>query len=89
MLVFVMINHLLIKMEKVENKHLRTNTQQTTNNLSNLEKIKALKKRADELSMEYHENIERLKFYDKDVEFMIRKMTGIDSKIEKLSIDYK
>jgi hypothetical protein len=72
-------------MEKID----RNARQEFSNNLSNLEKIKNLKRRADELSAEYHENIERLKFYDKDIEFMIKKIATMDSKLEKLVVNYK
>jgi hypothetical protein len=72
-------------MEKID----RNDRQEFSNNLSNLEKIKILKRRADELSAEYHENIERLKFYDKDIEFMIKKIATMDSKLEKLVVNYK
>jgi hypothetical protein len=72
-------------MEKID----RNERQEFSNNLSNLEKIKNLKRRADELSAEYHENIERLKFYDKDIEFMIKKIATMDSKLEKLVVNYK
>ncbi len=70
-------------MEKIDRLQL-SNT-----NTSNLEKIKYLKKRADELSGDYHENIERLKFYDKDIEFMIKKIASMDGKLEKLVGNYK
>lgn len=76
-------------MDKVENKLGRNNLQVSSNSFSNLEKIKSLKKRVDDLSMDYHENIERLKFYDKDIEFMFRKMTGMESKLENLLLNYK
>lgn len=56
---------------------------------SNLEKVKSLKKRADELSLEYHENIEKLKFQDKDVDFMIKKISQLDQKLENLKVNYK
>ena len=72
-------------MEKTD----RVDRQEFPSNYSNLEKIKNLKKRADELSAEYHENIERLKFYDKDVEYMIKKIGTMDGKLEKLVINYK
>ncbi len=56
---------------------------------SNLEKIKILKKRADELSQDYHENIEKLKFYDKDIEHMIKRIGCMDVKLEKLILNHK
>jgi len=56
---------------------------------SNLDKIKSLKKRADELSFEYHQNIEKLKFSDKDVEYIIKKIENMDKKLEKTIVNYK
>lgn len=56
---------------------------------SNLERVKNIKKRAEELSQEYHENMEKLKFYDKDIEFMIKKVGTMDQKLEKLLINHK
>lgn len=58
-------------------------------NMSNLDKIKFLKKRAEELSGDYHESIERLKFYDKDVEFMMKRLTTLDQKIDRIAVNYK
>lgn len=56
---------------------------------SNLDKIKSLKKKADELSLEYHENMEKLKFSDKDLDFMIKKIGNLDQKLENLIVGYK
>lgn len=63
--------------------------QDNNNLMSNLERIKILKKKADEMSQEYHENIEKLKIYDKDVDFMIRKIGTMDQKLEKILDGYK
>ena len=56
---------------------------------SNLERLKSIKKKAEELGTEYHDNIQKLKFMDKDIEFMIKKTNTLDSKLDKLLVNYK
>ena len=54
------------------------------NKTGNLERLKSLKKRAEEMSQDFHEYMEKLKFYESDIEFMIKKTTILDNKLEKI-----
>ena len=53
-----------------------------------LEKIKLIKKKADELNSDYHEIIEKLKFNQKDVEFMQNKIKGMDCNLDNTLQDH-
>jgi hypothetical protein len=55
----------------------------------NLEKIKILKQKTDSINKEYHLNMEKLNFYEKDIEYMIKKTSIYDQKLEKLINNYK
>ncbi len=50
--------------------------------ISLLEKVKILKRKADDLNGDYHEMIEKLKFNQKDVEFMMNKMKTIECHLD-------
>ena len=55
----------------------------------NLEKIKILKQKTESINKEYHLNMEKLNFYEKDIEYMIKKTSIYDQKLEKLINNYK
>jgi hypothetical protein len=57
--------------------------------MDNISRIKNIKKKAEILSQEYHENMEKLKFYDKDIDFMIKKTQNQEAKLDKLLSHYK
>jgi hypothetical protein len=56
---------------------------------SNLERIRNLKIKADAINKDYHINMEKLNFYEKDIEYMIKKTSAYDQKLEKLIANYK
>ncbi len=56
---------------------------------SNLERLKNLKIKADAINKDYHLNMEKLNFYEKDIEYMIKKTSAYDQKLEKLIANYK
>ncbi len=67
----------------MENSNVQvTFNSQNLRKYSLLEKIKLLKRKADELNGEYHEIIEKLKFSQKDVEFMMNKIKSMDNYLD-------
>jgi hypothetical protein len=60
----------------------------SSNPMTNLEKIKSLKRKADELSQEYHENMEKLKFNERDLDFMTRKLSMLDNQLDKMKLRF-
>jgi hypothetical protein len=56
---------------------------------SNLERLRNLKNKADVINKDYHINMEKLNFYEKDIEYMIKKTAAYDQKLEKLIANYK
>jgi len=67
----------------MENSNVQvTSNSENLRKYSLLEKIKLLKRKADELNGDYHEIIEKLKFNQKDVEFMMNKVKSMDSCLE-------
>jgi len=65
--------------------------QEETLNLfsQNLERIKTLKKKTEELSYDYHEAMQRLKSFQIDLDFMNKKAINLDNKFDKLIQEYK
>jgi ABC-type uncharacterized transport system auxiliary subunit len=65
--------------------------QEETLNLfsQNLERIKTLKKKTEELSYDYHEAMQRLKSFQIDLDFMNKKAINLDNKFDKLIHEYK
>jgi|LauGreDrversion4_2_1035121.scaffolds.fasta_scaffold270958_2 hypothetical protein len=65
--------------------------QEETLNLfsQNLERIKTLKKKTEELSYDYHEAMQRLKSLQIDLDFMNKKAINLDNKFDKLIQEYK
>ena len=51
-------------------------------NISILDKIKSIKKKSDDLNGDYHEIIEKLKFNQKDVEYMQSKIKVMESNLD-------
>lgn len=67
----------------MENSNVQvTFNSQNLRKYSLLEKIKLLKRKADELNGDYHEIIEKLKFSQKDVEFMMNKIKSMDNYLD-------
>ena len=67
----------------MENSNVQvTFKSQNLRKYSLLEKIKLLKRKADELNGDYHEIIEKLKFSQKDVEFMMNKIKSMDNYLD-------
>lgn len=57
--------------------------------ISLLDKVKLLKRRADELNGDYHEMIEKLKFNQKDIEFMMNKIKTMDCQLDDTLKSYR
>ena len=55
----------------------------------NLERIRALKKKTEELSYDYHDAIQRIKSFQIDLDFMNKKAINLDSKFDKLLKSHK
>lgn len=65
--------------------------QEETLNLfsQNLERIKSLKKKTEELSFDYHDAMQRIKSYQMDLDYMSKRASLLDNKFEKLVSTYK
>ena len=65
--------------------------QEETLNLftQNLERIRALKKKTEELSYDYHDAKQRIKSFQIDLEFMSKKAQNLDTKFDKLLKNHK
>jgi hypothetical protein len=55
----------------------------------NLERIKNLKKKTEELSFDYHDAMQRIKSYQFDLDYMTKKASTLDTKFEKLTASHK
>jgi len=66
----------------MKENNINSNYISHSKNFSILDKIKSIKRKSDELNSDYHEIIEKLKFNQKDVEYMQNKIKVIENNLD-------
>jgi len=61
----------------------------TSSRASNLERLKQLKKKTLDLSLDYHLIVEKLKDEEKNIMFIVKKTGVMDKKIDKIIKNYR